>query len=78
VLSQTAWKGWRAYVDGKRVEWHFANHAFLGVHVPAGHHRVRFIYLPESFTRGRNISLATLIALALWVALRRRALSSRA
>ena len=64
VISETAWKGWRAYIDGHRVETRFANHAFLGVHVPAGRHRVRLVYLPESFTRGRNISLATLALLA--------------
>jgi len=72
VISQTAWKGWRAYIDNHRVQPHFANHAFLGVHVPAGRHRVRLVYLPESFTRGRNITLAALIALAIYAALRKR------
>lgn len=60
VISATAWKGWRAYIDDRRVETRFANHAFLGVYVPAGKHRVRLEYLPESFTRGRTISLAAL------------------
>jgi len=66
VISETGWKGWRAYIDGRRVEWLFANHAFLGIHVPAGRHRLRLVYLPESFTRGRTITLATLALLALW------------
>ena len=78
VISQTAWKGWRAYVDGHRVQPHFANHAFLGIHVPAGHHRVRLVYLPESFTRGRNITLAALLALAMYAALRKRFQQPRA
>jgi len=65
VVSATAWKGWRAYVDGRRVQPHFANHAFLGVYVPQGSHRVSLAYLPESFARGRNVSLATLGFLAL-------------
>jgi hypothetical protein len=60
VASQSAWKGWRAYIDGHRVQVRFANHAFLGVFVPKGRHRVKLQYLPESFTRGRNISFATL------------------
>ena len=60
VISVTHWPGWRAYIDGKRVRAHYANHAFLGVHVPEGRHRVRLVYLPESFTRGRAISLAVL------------------
>ena len=63
VISETHWPGWRAYVDGSRVRPHYANHAFLGVHVPAGAHEVRLVYLPESFTRGRAISLAALLLL---------------
>ncbi len=61
VVSESAWNGWRAYVDGRRLRTHFANHAFLGIHLPAGQHRVRLVYLPESFTTGRWISLATLL-----------------
>ena len=60
VVSESHWKGWRAYVDGRRVELHFANHAFIGLFVPAGEHRIRLVYLPESFVTGRAISLATL------------------
>ena len=63
VVSESAWKGWRAYIDGRRVETHFANHAFLGISVPGGRHRVRLVYLPESFTRGRAISMLTLAIL---------------
>lgn len=63
VASQSAWSGWRAYIDGHRVQTRFANHAFLGVFVPKGRHAVKLQYLPESFTRGRNISFATLGAL---------------
>ncbi|MEA2336791.1 MAG: hypothetical protein QOE82_798 [Thermoanaerobaculia bacterium] len=65
VASQSAWKGWRAYIDGRRVQTRFANHAFLGVFVPKGKHVVKLQYLPESFTRGRNISFATLGALVI-------------
>lgn len=65
VASQSAWKGWRAYVDGRRVQTRFANHAFLGVFVPKGRHQVKLQYLPESFTRGRIISFVTLGVLIL-------------
>ncbi|HEU4887610.1 MAG TPA: YfhO family protein, partial [Thermoanaerobaculia bacterium] len=60
VLSVTAWKGWRVRVGNRRIEPRFANHAFLGIFVPKGTHRVTLHYLPRSFTNGRNISLATL------------------
>lgn len=81
VASQTAWKGWRAYIDGRRVQMRFANHAFLGVFVPAGRHQLRLQYLPESFTRGRNMSFGTLGALiiaAVFPSARRRFQQPRA
>ena len=71
VVSQTAWKGWRAYIDGRRVQWRYANHAFLGVWVPAGHHDVRLVYLPDSFVRGRAISLGTIALLGIGLFVRR-------
>jgi len=77
VISQTAWKGWRAYIDGRRVETKYANHAFLGLFVPAGRHRIRLIYLPDSFTRGRAISFGTLALLAV-IAMSRSAIRARA
>ena len=69
VISEAAWKGWRAYVDGKAAKIVRADHAFLGVFVPAGHHAVRIVYLPQSFVIGRLISFITLavaIAFGLW------------
>jgi hypothetical protein len=81
VASQSAWKGWRAYIDGHRVETRFANHAFVGVFVPKGRHNVKLQYRPESFTRGRNISFTTLgalIAAAIFPSARRRFQQPRA
>ena len=72
VVSESAWKGWRAYIDGKRVRTHYANHAFLGLFVPAGQHRIRLVYLPESFVRGRMVTIATILAVAIFAGARRR------
>ncbi|HEX2061230.1 MAG TPA: YfhO family protein, partial [Thermoanaerobaculia bacterium] len=72
VVSDSAWKGWRAYVDGRRVRLHRANAAFLGVHVPAGKHTVRLVYRPRSFVIGRTITLATLVGLVAVAALARK------
>ncbi|HEX6640914.1 MAG TPA: YfhO family protein, partial [Thermoanaerobaculia bacterium] len=69
VASLPAWKGWRAYVDDRRVATQFANHAFLGVYVPAGTHRVRLVYLPRSFVIGRWITFLTIALLVLLVLL---------
>jgi len=72
VVSNSAWKGWRAYLDGRRIALQRANVAFLGIHVPKGRHQVRLVYWPESFVIGRAISLATLIALIALMVWRRR------
>jgi len=75
VISEPAWEGWRAYVDGKRVRMFFANRAFLGLHVPAGRHTVGLIYLPDSFVRGRAISLLTFLGLSVtWITARLRSI----
>ena len=71
VISNVAWNGWRAYVDGRRVKMQIANHAFLSVFVPKGRHDVRLVYLPESFVVGRTISFATLAAMAIGLMWRR-------
>ncbi len=67
VASIPRWSGWRAYVDGRRVETRFANHAFLGVPVPRGAHRVRLTFLPTSFVIGGVISAVTLLLTLLYV-----------
>lgn len=71
VISDTKWPGWRAYIDGKRVETRYANHAFLGVFVPKGKHRLRVVFHPEPFTRGRNVTIVTIVVVIALFALRR-------
>ena len=63
ATSISDWKGWRAYIDGRRVETTRANAAFVGVYVPPGRHHVRLLYWPRSFVIGRAITLATLLSL---------------
>jgi Bacterial membrane protein YfhO. len=75
VVTEPRWEGWRVYIDGRRVEHFFANSAFIAVYVPPGGHRIRVTYLPESFVRGRAISLSTLVLLLgglVWAQIRRR------
>ena len=78
VVSDSRWPGWRAYIDGKRVETLDANHAFIGIFVPKGNHRIRLMYRPEAFTRGRNVTMVTLAAIAIFFALRHRFQKPRA
>jgi hypothetical protein len=66
VISDCSWKGWRAFIDGKRTPLTRANAAFLGVFVPEGKHRVRLVYQPTSFVQGRAITFATLAAIVMF------------
>ena len=61
VVSEPNWPGWRAYIDGRRVQHQFANVAFIGIYTPPGAHRIRLVYWPHGFVEGRAISAATLL-----------------
>jgi hypothetical protein len=71
VVSESAWPGWRAYVDGHRVRIELANRSFLSVHVPPGDHHVRLVYLPQAFVNGRAITFTTAALLAAAALVRR-------
>jgi hypothetical protein len=62
VLSEVYDPGWRAYVDGKRVDLYEANYAFRAVPLPAGEHTVELRYEPVSLRAGFFISTASLFA----------------
>ena len=71
VISETAWKGWRAFVDGKRAPLRYANHTLLAVYVPQGTHTVRMVYLPEAFVIGAWVSGVTMFVLLIGYAVAR-------
>jgi Bacterial membrane protein YfhO len=48
-------KGWNAYIDGKKVAYVNTNYVLRGLSIPAGKHKVEFIFEPASVTSGRNI-----------------------
>jgi hypothetical protein len=70
--SIPAWPGWKAALDGRAIPLLGYNHAFLGLRVPAGRHRIELRYFPDSVRLGLRISGATLAAAA-FLLLRRRA-----
>jgi Bacterial membrane protein YfhO len=71
VVTEPAWPGWRAEIDRQPVKIRVANRDFIGVNVPPGPHIVHLVYRPESFVRGRAISLATVAALTFFAVARR-------
>lgn len=56
VLTETYFPGWRVTVNGAERAVIPVNHAFRGVIVPKGTHRVRFEYDPMSFRIGLIVS----------------------
>ncbi len=74
VLSDTHYPGWRAFVDGTEAAIWRANLLFRAVPLPAGHHRVEFVFNPPAWQLGLGLSCASLIGLgvALAIALLRR------
>jgi hypothetical protein len=69
VLTDNYAPGWQAFLDTKPVPIYIADHAFRAMVVPAGQHRVEFVYRPWSFYVGATLSLLTaliLIAGLIW------------
>jgi uncharacterized membrane protein YfhO len=53
--------GWHAALNGAELDVHTADHAFLGVVVPAGEGEIRLWYAPRFFWLGAAISAAALM-----------------
>jgi len=64
VLNDSWDAGWKARIDGIEQPVLQANYAFRGVVVPAGNHRVTFLYRPRLLLIGIYISVATMLLLA--------------
>ncbi|HEX3531351.1 MAG TPA: methyltransferase domain-containing protein [Thermoanaerobaculia bacterium] len=65
VITETAWTGWRARIDGREVPLGIADHAFLALEIPEGWHHIELFYRPRSFELGLALSLAALGLIAL-------------
>lgn len=61
VLSQSYYHLWQAFVDGRRVQLLRANLAFQAVEVPAGKHRVEWIYRDPYLEIGACITAVSLV-----------------
>ncbi|MBI2861544.1 MAG: YfhO family protein [Chloroflexi bacterium] len=83
LLADTYYPGWKAFVDKREVPIYRADYRFRAVLVPAGQHKVEFVFRPTIFYIGLAISLATLAAISalaglmLWRRLAGRRTSSK-
>ena len=59
--------GWKAYIDGNKTLIYKVNHSFMGIVVPKGMHKVKFIYAPTSFYVSKYLALilSSLVVLSL-------------
>ncbi|MBL7763910.1 MAG: YfhO family protein [Chitinophagaceae bacterium] len=60
-------KGWNAYLDGKKVDYVNANYILRGLSIPAGKHKIEFVFEPESVKSGNNIMFIASILILLSV-----------
>ncbi len=71
VLSDSAYPGWTATVDGQPHPIYTTNYLFRGVDLPPGQHTVLFQYQPASWRRGLWLSamggLGCLLLLSLYI-----------
>jgi hypothetical protein len=63
VLSEIYYRGWEAWIDGKRAPVEKVNYTLRGLFVPAGDHRIEFVYRAHSFRNGAMWSLLGLLLL---------------
>jgi hypothetical protein len=84
VVLDNYFPAWKAYVDGREVPVHRANHTFRAIAVPAGEHTVTFRYDPAELRTGAGMSLIVLslllavILVSAWRDRPRRALPTAA
>jgi hypothetical protein len=60
--------GWNAYIDGQKADYVRVNYILRGMPVPAGNHTIEFKFKPESYYKGRTITIWSMVLIYLVVA----------
>lgn len=60
-------KGWKAYIDGEEAEIMHADYILRALNLPAGDHKIRFEFRPESYRLGNMVSMAGSVLVVLLI-----------
>ena len=73
-MSDTYYRGWKAFVDGEETKIYRADYTFRAIPLNAGTHRLEFVYDPMSFKLGAGVTLLGILGCIGmgWVARRKR------
>lgn len=67
MFSQCYYPGWRAYVDGKRVDLYKVNESIMGIELPEGQYSIQFKYVPVNLIIGACVTLVTIILIVIYL-----------
>jgi len=59
VLGEKYYQGWKAFVDGKRVDIYPVNNVLRGVYLTPGSHKVEYVFDPLPFKIGKYLTLGS-------------------
>ena len=71
-LSDNYYPGWKATIDGEKIEILRADYSFRALALPKGKHQIVFSYEPGVFYWGLKVSLVSLVSLIGWLIFLRR------
>ena len=70
IFNDSFYPGWQAIADGQDKEIYRSNYIFKGIFLSGGDHRISFIFRPASYRWGKWITLFSLFAGVLLIALK--------